>query len=575
MNFLLPYDRSFYHPEWQGGTLKVFDETPRRLNPLTDNSAITASVHSTVNDSLCDRTAATPDQWSELLATAVVIGDDYKTYTFTLRKGVMWQRPQIASQPQFAWLDKDVELTAEDFKFYLEMVMDPAVDCPSMRNYFEDFDHAEVPDPYTLRLVWKKKTFVSLAFSMGLSPLPRHIYGCDEHGQPIAKEKRGVTFNQHWFDERKGVVGVGAYILDDYVPDKVMRFRRNPGYWGAPLHFDAIEWNLEIKKPDAQLIAFKNGQVSVAGLRPLQYKSEIIDHKEPRFAAVDAANPKAGRSGELGWERFKAFSFSYLGWNMRRPLFKDKRVRQAMTCAFPKQRIIDEIFFGLGQPINSDVHPDSIYCNKDLKPFAFDVERAKALLAEAGWKDSDGDGVLDQVIDGHKQDFRFDVKYMSNSAEWDSALLIYKNVLRGIGVEMNPRPFEWKELMRVYEDKDFDSVVGAWTLDWDIDYFQLWHSSQAEVQGGSNHCGLVNKRVDELAVKLRETFDTAERIAIVKELQAILNEEQPYTFFRSGEGIIVWQNGGGPGQRLEGVTYGFDHLHPLRSRDRNFWHFSR
>lgn len=577
VNFLVPYDRSHYHPEHQGGTLKLFEDTPRRLNPLTDNSAISHRVQEVTTDGLCDRPATHPELWSESLATSVIISDDYKVYTFVLRHGVKWQRPTIASQKEYAWLAKDVELTAADFKFAIDLILDPAVDCPSLRNYYEDVDRAEVVDDYTFKLVWKKKTYNSVSFSLGLSPLPRHIYGCASDGSPVPADKLGVTFNQHWFDELRGVAGVGAYILDEYVPDKVLRLRRNPNYWGVLYHFDAIEWNLEVKKDDAQLIAFKNGQVHYHGLTPLKYKSEVIDHHEPRFAALDPANSQAGRVGELAWERAKRMAFTYLGWNMRRPPFDDKRVRQAMSHAFPKERIITEIFFGLGQSVQSDVPPGSQYENTNLKPYAFDLERAKALLTEAGWRDSDGDGILDRQVNGKKMDFRFVMKYSANIPEWDSTLLIYKNELRKLGIEMDPKTSEWKELMRVYEDKDFEAVVGSWQMDWDIDYYQLWHSSQAEQQGGSNHCGFVNKRVDELAVKLRETFETPARIAIVKEIQAIINEEQPYTFFKSSEGILIWQNRGKPTKDLylDGVGESLDLLHPLvkTTERRMFWNF--
>ncbi len=575
VNFLMPYDRSHYHPEWQGGTLKAFGSTPRGLNPLTDNSSTSNDVHARCNDSLCERPATHPEQWSANLAESVIISDDYQTYTFTLRKGVRWQRPTVASQAKYAWLAKDVPLTAADFKFTLDLILNPAVDCPALRNYYEDVEKVEAPDDHTLIVRWKRKVYTSLSFSMGLSPLPRHIYGHSADGTPIAPEQQGVAFNKHWFDEISGVVGVGAFIFEGYEPDKVMRFRRNPDYWGAPLHFDVIELNLEVKKDDAQLIAFKNGQVHTHGLTPLRYKAEILDHKEPRFAALDPNDPKAGRKGELAWTRFKALNFSYLGWNIRRPLFSDKRVRQAMSHAFPKERIINEVFFGLGQAILTDVHPDNQYANKAVKPYAFDLERAKVLLSEAGWSDSDGDGTLDKEVDGKRLPFRFIIKYYSDSPEWDNTLLIYKNELRRIGIDVEPKPFQWKELIRVYEDKDFDAVVGGWRMDWDIDYYQLWHSTQADVQGGSNHCGFKNARVDELADKLRATFETPERIAIAKEIQAIIHEEQPYTFFRSGEGIFVWQNHGKPATDLylKGVTIGLDTLHPLVNRSAATWHF--
>jgi ABC-type transport system substrate-binding protein len=485
----------------------------------------------------------------------------------------------LARDPAFAWLDRDVELTADDFKFAMDLLMDPNVDCPSLRNYYEDFAGCEVVDRFTFRMRWKRTVYTSLSSSLSLSPIPRHIYGRNADGSEIPAATVGVVFNKHWFDERNGVAGVGAYILEEYRTDDRMVFRRNPDYWGVPLHFERIEWNLQIKQDDPQLIAFKNAQVHSHGLSPLKYKSEILDHSEKRFARLDPNDPTAGRSGELGWERVKGMSFQYIGWNMRKTPFDDKRVRQAMTHAFPKERIIKDVFYGLGKPVLSDVLLDSQYCNTELAPYAFDLGRAKALLTEAGWSDSDGDGVLDRQIGAERKPFSFEVKYFANSPEWDNTLAVYRKELQKLGVDMKPVPYEFKELMRIYEDKDFNAVVGGWQMDWDLDYFQLWHSSQVDLQGSSNHCGFANKRVDELADQLRQTFEVPKRIAIAKEIQAIIHEEQPYTFFKSGEGIFVWQNRPASGQPmpperyLAGVIKGLDSFHPLVNRTRTVWHF--
>lgn len=575
-NFLLPYDRSAYRPERRRGTLRMFEESPRRLNPLLDNSLTTSEIYGYISDTLCTRPPATPEKWQEALAEAVVIGDDWTTFTFTLRPGIRWQKPSIAAKAEYAWLDRDFPLTAHDFVFALDLTMDPVVDCPSLRNYYEDLARWEALDDRTLKLTWKRKVYTSVVASLAQMPLPRHIYGCNRDGTPIAKERLGATFNQHWFDELNTAVGVGAYRLDAYEPDKRIRFTVDPSYYGTPLHFDAIEWNMEVRKPDPKLVAFKNGQAHADTLMPLKYKSEILDRNEPRFAAPDPQDPQAGRKGELGWERYKRMAFTYLGWNMRRPPFDDRRVRQAMSHAFPKERILQEVYFGLGIPILSDVHPDSQYCNRDLKPYAFDLAKAAALLDEAGWRDTDGDGIRDRMVDGARKPFRFEMKYIANMSEWDNTLLIFKDTLRRIGVAMEPKPFEWKELVRIYEDKDFVATVGGWGQAWDKDFFQLWHSSQADVQGGSNHCGFKSPRVDRLAEELRATFDITARIRIAKEIQAVIHEEQPYTFFRSVQGIFIWQNQGDPQHKerwLDGVVDGFDKLHPLVNRQPVYWHF--
>jgi ABC-type transport system substrate-binding protein len=309
----------------------------------------------------------------------------------------------------------------------------------------------------------------------------------------------------------------------------------------------------------------------------LQYKAEILDGKEPRFAPFNENDPKAGRAGVLGWEKVQSTTFVYLGWNCRRPLFADKRTRQAMSHAFPKTRIIRETFVGLGQPILADVVVGSRYYNTDLKPYAFDLKKAKELLAAAGWADGDGDGLLDKQVDGKKVDFSFTFKYMANRPEYDNTLTTFKNELRKIGIDLKPLPMEWKELVKAMEDRDFDAVISGWRMGFDVDFYQLWHSSQADVPSGSNHCGFRNARVDELADKLRTTFDTEARVAIAKEIQSIIHDEQPYTFFRAGQGIFVWQNRPAPeaapepGRWLDGVVRGLDELPPLTNRSSVYW----
>jgi ABC-type transport system substrate-binding protein len=118
-------------------------------------------------------------------------------------------------------------------------------------------------------------------------------------------------------------------------------------------------------------------------------------------------------------------------------------------------------------------------------------------------------------------------------------------------------------------------VLGAWTVPvFSIDYYQLWHSSQADLPQSSNMCGFKNAEVDELADKLRTTFDLDDRMKIIKRIQAVLYEEQPYTFYKAYETIFVWRNRGD--RAVLGMDRNLDEIHPLLNRDpryRVFWHF--
>ncbi|MFW5860011.1 MAG: ABC transporter substrate-binding protein [Planctomycetota bacterium] len=566
-NFLLPHAEPQFDPAHVGGTLRSFGTTPPGLNPITENASNVSALHATVNDPLCERDSVEPARWRSMLATSCVISDDYKVYTFTIRPGVYWQVPRIAyaEAEQFGWLRERRELTAADFVFAIEMIKHPDVQCPALKAYYEDLEGAEAVDDHTLRLVWKEKIYTSLASSMGMEPLPRHVYTCDQDGEPLPEENIGLQFNDHWFDQRRQVIGVGQYQLWDYEPDKEIVFRRYDERWAPSDHFTTVTQNCAIRDDSAQLTKFKNGEVHIHGLTPIQYKSNIIDGHETRF------DPDNGRAGELGWERVDRLAYYYIGWNMRRPLFADRTVRQALAHAFPKRRIIEQVFFGIGEPAVTPVHPQTPYFNDAIEDYSYDTNRAQELLFEAGWSDSDGDGLLDKMIDGEREQFSFTVKGFANSPDWDRALAIYQAELRKLGIAMETVTLEWKDLVRVYESRDFDAMVGGWRMSYEVDFEQLWHSRFADEPRSSNHVGFKDPRADELAERLRRTFDVEERKRIAREFQAIIHAEAPYLFFRTGEAIFTWQNAGP--DKVHGVVEAFDTLHPFFSRDRSWYYF--
>ncbi len=577
-NFLKPSDSSHFDAAKVGGKLVEFERPPQSLNPYLENLASASAARGYMSDGLCDQHPAHPDQWYEGLAVAVEISDVWRSYTFRLRPGVRWHRPLLARGGKHAWLDRDVPLTAHDFVFALDIIRNPDVDCPHLKGYFENVVKAEALDDLTLRITWKESEYTNIDGSLGLTPLPKHIYGAYEDGSPIPVEKVGAVFNKHWFDEAHQFCGTGQYRLELFEPGKRLILQRDQGYWGKGLHLDRMEWDGSVVQPDPQLTAFKNGQVHIQGLLPQQYKSEILDGRETRFAKAVAGDPKAGRGGAFGWERVRGTSYNYIGWNMRRPIFADKQVRQSLALAFPKQRIIDEVFLGLGRPHYGPVHPDSPYYSPDLPHFDFDPAAAATRLADAGWKDSDGDGWLDKDLNGKRTALRFRVAYYAAGTLWQNILAIYRDELKKIGVELSPDPIEDTEWERRMDNKDFDGMCAGWVMDLDADFVQLWHSKGADEPKSSNHCGFRDARVDELSLQLRRTFEIGERKRIAAEIQKLISEAQPYVFIRSGEGIFAWQNRPAkPGDKREllgGVVDGFEKLHPLRNRQRHYWHIT-
>jgi peptide/nickel transport system substrate-binding protein len=272
-------------------------------------------------------------------------------------------------------------------------------------------------------------------------------------------------------------------------------------------------------------------------------------------------------------------AYSYIGWNQRRPFFTDRRVRLALGHCFHRERMIKEAYHGLGRPIDSCVHPDTAHANTALKPVQFDLVQASRLLDEAGWTDSDKDGIRDMVINGEKKSFRFTLLRPAHAPTWDRVSEIFMEDLAKVGIKMDSKALEWPELLKIYESKDFEATTGGWQMGLEPDFMQIWHSSEADKPGSSNKIGFKNAKADELILKLRRTFDPAERIRICQDFQAIIAEEQPYTFFRVVENVLIWQaKGSNQRQALSGITTGLDTFHPLVNHDITsaaFWFLPR
>ena len=211
-----------------------------------------------------------------------------------------------------------------------------------------------------------------------------------------------------------------------------------------------------------------------------------------------------------------------------------------MTHALNRQKIITEVWQGLGFVVTGGFHVDTPWYNKSIEPYPFDLEKAKALLEEAGWTDSDGDGIRDKSIKGERVRFEFSMLIYSSSQEYKTMADIFKEDLIKIGVRMNITPVDWPTMQKRMSDKDFGAFTGGWGLSWEVDPYQLWHSSQADIPKGSNMVGFRNKEADAIIETARVTFDIEERKKLFHRFHAIVHEEQPYTFFFTPKRVIAW-----------------------------------
>ena len=437
---------------------------------------------------------------------------------FVLKKGIRWHDGEL--------------FTAQDVAFTYERLMDPAVPTP-YRGDFEMVESLRVLDPWTV-LVRYKEPFAPGLSSWGIGILPKHL---------LEKQDLVTTpFREH-------PVGTGPYRFLRWVRGERIELRANPDYFeGRPY----VEYTIYRIIPDESTIflELQVQGVDQTSLTPLQFQRMT---STPRFT-------KAYQKF-----RYPSFGYTYLGYNLKDPKFQDVRVRQAINLAIDKQEIIRGVLLGLGEVSTGPFPRESWAYNPDVHPAPFDPQRSRALLAQAGWRDTDGDGILDH--DGVP--FEFTLLTNQGNLSRELTAQIIQRRLKDVGIRMKIWILEWSAFLHEFIDKRrFEAVLLGWALSREPDPFDIWHSSKTK-EGEFNFISYSNPRVDDLLKEGRRLFDVEARKKIYQEFHRILYEEQPVCFLYVSDALPVVHR---RFQQVEvspiGVGYNLIHWYVPASRQR-------
>jgi peptide/nickel transport system substrate-binding protein len=424
------------------------------------------------------------------------------TIRLTLREGVQWT--------------DGTQTTARDVKLGFDLMTNPKIDAIRSANYYHDVLTFVVEDDYHITVTYKKPYFKALEV-LGWIPIVPHTYAKRFEGMDLSGDEFAREFNQYRFLPD---VSNGPYRLVKWDENQSIILERNDGYWARKPGLKQLTIRF-IKDEVPAMVELKNGNLDYMGLTAEQWKNDTDDDAfKSRFYKVLYMPPQVG--------------YRYIAWNMARDLFKDRRVRLAMTMCFDRQTMIRDYEYGLAIIRTGPFFPYGPQSNPDIKPWPYDLAKAKELLAEAGWTDSNNDGYLDK--DGKR--FMFTLKIPSGSQSYVKMCNLLAKSLESIGVEMKIEPFEWKVFEKFLDDRDYDAISLGWTGSLEDDPYQIWHSSQMANQG-SNHVSFSNREADTLMEKARSEFDPRRRNAYYHRLHAILHAEQPYTFVSSGYSLLA------------------------------------
>lgn len=488
-----------------GGELAgVISSDPPGLNPLLANEASAQSVFSLCSLTLAERDWAHPEKFLPALAERWEMSEDKKVFRVFLRRGVMWHS---FIDPESGAAVPAKEVTAADVKFAVDVILDPNVNCAAIRSYYSDLERVEVVGDYELVFRWKKRYYGSLSATLELFPLPRHFY-C-----PDGRKFDGRKFNDDYVRNRV-IVGCGPYRFTTWERARRITLARNDDYVGGrfgaapPLAGRSFEI---VKLPQTQFQSLLAGRIGMLGLTPEQW---TLRTGRPEF-----------RSGRIRKLRYPGSGYSYIGYNERKPCFADAATRRALTMLIDREAILKKIMFDCGKVAKGPFSPGSVYTDPALRPHPYDPEGAKRLLAEAGWRDTDGDGILER--NGEK--FSFTMLQISGSSTQMKVLPMVQHYFAAAGIDMKLQVVEWSVLLERLKNRDFEACNLGWTGSIDPDPYQIFHSSQTEGDG-DNFVSFRCAELDALIVELRGEFDLDRRIALCRKIERILHREQPYTF---------------------------------------------
>ena len=504
-----------------------------KLNPIVTNDASADEIDSYLYETLNNLDEISFDL-IPYLADLPTNSDDHLTYTYHLKKNITFSDGH--------------PMTGEDVVFSLKAIKNPYVDDAALRNYFEMVKKAEVDpnDPYTVKFTMSRPYWRALYSNGSFRICPKHILDPQDLNSKIsweelvdaklAKNNPNIQkFAEFLNSEQvsrdpKYVVGTGPYILENWKTGQAITLKRNPNYWDkqhTPSYPDKIVYKT-IQDNSAALVSAKNKEVDVmAVVQPVDFYKNLENAEQFDLLKAKPSEPV----------------YSYIGWNETNVLFQDPKVRMALAYCVDRKEMIDKILYGDAVPIQSHIYyQNKKLLNSDLPPITFDLEKAKQLLAEAGWKDSDGDGILDKVIDGKKKDFKFTFLIHATNPVRKQVLLVVIDALKKVGIQAELQQLEWTVYLDKTKKHEYEATLGAWQLSvTPEDPYQIWHSSQSEGEG-SNYISFKNAQSDSLIEAYRNEFDEAKRIDLIKRWQKLIYDQQPYTFLWSPKSRYVFNN---------------------------------
>jgi peptide/nickel transport system substrate-binding protein len=490
--------------------LLASDTASRRITALTNIGFLGVDVENAV---IAPNTpGALVADWS--------LSDDGLIYTFNLRQDLVWSdgTPITSTDIMYAW--EATKLGAEGvIDVPGAFVIDPSGETGIL--------NVTAPDEYTVVVEFASAECTSLGNAGILYPVPSHVLPADLTTLDDAEYNLAPTVTSGPFNfselrpgEQVALIGNDSYVdaLEGTVVPEGFIYRNVPDQNVSVEQFLAGELNFIDTPAVARRDDIRNSGSQVYGFpgNSWDYMAfNLADPNNPQNAFDTDGNPI-----DQG----------------NHPIFGDVRVRQAIARAVNVDSLIESAVFNEGQRMTSFIIPASWAYNNDLPPITFDQEAARALLAEAGWADTDGDGVLEATEDAlyaeAGSEFVFTLFTNQGNGRREAIGTLIQDQLSQVGIRVDFQTIDFNTLLDILDSQTFDTVIIGWRNGYpdDPDATQLFTPQSDVIGSGSNFTSFNNERFTELNTLAKNVpgCDPAERATYYYEMQEIMQTELPY-----------------------------------------------
>jgi len=517
----VPADESFPKPGWAdrptplasphavpGGAITLSGIQPKSFNGYLDNFRSTQEVFELMYESLLGTDPLTVD-FVPGLAERWTVSDDKRTFTFHLDPAARWSdgRP----------------ITAADVRWTFDAVMDPKNDTGSHKVSLGVFDPPEILDERTIRFTAREAHWRNLLAAGGLAILPRHAF-------------EGKDFNTINFDFP---VVSGPYRFAALRENSDLRMERRADWWARARPSSRGLYNFQtliyrfFTDQDNAFEAMKKGDIDVYAV----YTARIWanETRGPRFDNNWIVRRRIRNHSPVGFQGF--------AMNLRRPLFADLRVRQALACLLDRATMNRTLMFNayfLHRSYYEDLYDAGNPCANTL--FAYDPARAAGLLKEAGWSPNPKTGLLE------KEGRPFTIRFLTRDGGADRFLAVYAESLKKAGIELVIDRKDFASWMRDMDAFNFDMTWCSYGGGIFRDPEHMWHSREADRPAGNNVTGFKDPRVDGWIESQKTEFDPTRRNATLREIDAVLAASVPFILLWNTDAtrLLYWDKFGMP-----------------------------